>query len=276
MHTNLQLLIARPAALPRRAHPRLGARIGLGAWVLAASSSLALLHAVSLPVPNASFESPTPPPGFPASPIIDDWLKTPQPAWFDPAATGGITWDQLSGVFPNTPVGADDHIANVHLNQAAYLFALPEVGLYQDLDVRYQAGFAYTMTVGLMGGGGIPEGNTIALSLYYRDGAGSLVPVTTSSVAYTPANFPTARMLYDFSATVPTVQPGDAWEGQNIGVRLVSTSGTGAGYWDADHVRLAVVPEPAAQHLLWVGLGALLLARRRRVWARSTAPGKRP
>lgn len=276
MHTNLLLLRAGSVPSPRGTHPLVAPRLGLGAFLLTAGSSLALLHAVSLPVPNASFESPEPPPGFPASPVIDDWLKTPQPAWFDPAATGGITWDQLSGVFPNTPVGADDHIANVHLNQAVYLFALPEVGLYQDLDARYQAGFAYTMTVGLMGGGGIPEGNTIGLSLYYRDGAGSLVPVTTSSVAYEPANFPTARMLYDFSATVPTVQPGDAWEGQNIGVLLRSTSGTGVGYWDADHVRLTVVPEPAAHHLLWVGLGALLLARRRRTSLRSTGLGKRP
>lgn len=276
MHTNTPLLIARPAMSPQPGRPLVGSRVGLGALLLTAGSSLALLHAVSLPVPNASFESPAPPPGFPASPVIDDWLKTPQPIWFDPAATGGITWSQLSGVFPNTPVGADDHIANVHLNQAAYLFALPEVGLYQDLDARYQAGFAYTMTVGLMGGGGIPEGNTIGLSLYYRDGAGSLVPVTTSTVAYAPANFPTARTLYDFSASVPTVQPGDAWEGQNIGVLLLSTSGTGVGYWDADHVRLTVVPEPAAHHLLWVGLGALLLARRRRASPRSPAPGKRP
>jgi hypothetical protein len=236
---------------------------------------LALLQAVNLPVPNASFESPAPPPGFPATPVIDDWVKTAEPDWFDPAATGGITWDQLSGVFPNTPVGAADHIANVHLSQAAYLFALPEVGLYQDLAARYEAGLAYTMTVRLMGGGGIPEGNTFALSLYYRDGAGSMVPLTTSSVAYTPANFPTARMLYDFSTAMPTVQAGDAWEGQNIGMLLLSTSGTGAGYWDADYARLTVVPEPAAHQLLWVGLGALLLARRRRVGTRSAAHGQR-
>src|SRR5262245_37863031 len=85
----------------------LSARLPLVALVAAASLGL---QAQPLSVPNGSFESPTPPPGFPATPQIDAWQKAPQPPGIP--LPGGITWEQLAGVFPNTPVGSADHIDN--------------------------------------------------------------------------------------------------------------------------------------------------------------------
>jgi hypothetical protein len=132
----------------------------------------------AIPVGNASFESPNPPPGYPVSTQIDVWQKTAQPVWFDPATTGGITWDQLSGVFPNVPSADSRHIDNVDGLQAAYLFALSSVGLQQDsLGANFEVGQAYTLTVGVLGGGGIMEGSSLRVGLYYLDVGGVPVPV---------------------------------------------------------------------------------------------------
>jgi hypothetical protein len=247
-------------------------------WTTAAAALLALfagaggLPAADLQVPNGSFESPTPPPGFPAYPLVDSWQKSAQPAWFDPTNTGGITWQQLSGVFPNTSPSSPDHIDNMTGNQAAYMFALPEVALFQELTSTFQVGLAYNLTVGILGAGGVTEGSSFALSLYYRDGANQPVPLAATPITYSAAGFPSVTHLIDFGVSLPAVQAGDAWAGQNIGIQLLSTFGTGAGYWDLDNVRLVAVPEPAAADLLAVGLGAWLLigllARRRPAVAR--------
>jgi hypothetical protein len=228
---------------------------------LLATGALAA-NGAELALPNGSFEFPTPPPGFPAFPVIDNWQKTAQPAWFDPATTGGITWDQLSGVFPNPPTGDPSHIVNVDGDQAAYLFALPGAGVFQELPGQFEAGVSYQLIVGLMGAGGISEENTIELGLYYLDGASAQVPVATTTVMFSVAGFPDPRRLYDFTVETPTVQGGDAWAGKQIGVRLLATSGLGSGYWDADHVRVSAVPEPSPVALLLLGLGALLVVRR--------------
>lgn len=214
-------------------------------------------------VPNGSFESPTPPPGFPATPQMDHWQKTDQPAWYDPSATG-ITWEQLSGQFPNLPPGNPGHIPNVDGAQAAYLFSIPEVGIFQELGVTYQAGLAYEMTVGLMGAGGMPEGGTILLSFYYRDGANALVPVTSATVTYSAAGFPDPVFLYDHGVQTPVVTDTDPWAGQNIGIGLFVTAGTGTGYWDVDNVRVSAVPEPGSSALLLAGLAGWWLLRPRR------------
>ncbi len=238
-----------------------GALVAIGFLFLAGGGSP---MAANIPIPNGSFESPTPPPGYPATPFIDEWRKSPAPAWFSPDTTGGIAWEQLSGVFPNTAAGSPDHIDNVDGRQAAYLFTLPEVALFQQLESTFEVGQSYQLTVGALGGGGIAEGSGLALSLYYLDGASLPVAVSTSPIAYTQAGFPTATHLVDIGVKVPTVQTGDPWAGQNIGVQIMATSGMGAGYWDLDNVRLEAVPEPTVAATLVAGLAGIT-ARRWRI-----------
>jgi hypothetical protein len=227
-------------------------------------------QAADIPVPNGSFEAPAT--GF-VDTRIDLWTKSPQPVWFDPA-TAGIGWDQLSGVFANTAPGTATHIDNVHLNQAIYVFGLPTVGISQELtglEGSYQVGMSYQLTIGLVGGGGgLPEGAGFLLGFYYRDGANQAVPIGSTVVSYSTTAFPTTTHLVDHSVQLPAVQSGDAWAGKAIGIELSSISGTGAGYWDVDNVRLSAtqVPEPGTLALGGLGFGAFLLAQR---WLRRRA-----
>jgi hypothetical protein len=217
-----------------------------------------VVQSADIPVPNGSFESPTPPPGFPATPLLDDWQDGPQPVWYDPEAFGGITWDQTTGAFPNTAEGSPDHITNMDGDQAAYMFALPEVTLFQELDSTYEVGLAYTLTVGMLGTQGIVEGSLFELSLYYLDGANESVTVANTQVTFTTAAFPTVTELVDVSLNLDHVQAGDAWAGENIGIRFLSLSGEG-GIWDLDNVRLQAIPEPGTMGLLAMGLGLSLV-----------------
>lgn len=238
--------------------PTLPPRLTLTA-ALALATTLVLLPdpalAQAIPVGNASFESPAT--TF-VNPFIDGWRKTPQPSWFDPAFTQGVTWDQLSGAFANPAVGQANRKENMEGNQGVYFFALPGVGLLQELSATYQAGLAYQLTVGLTGGGGgMPLGTAFQLGLYYLDGA-SLVPLASTTVTHSTEQFPTTTRFVDVSVSLAGVEAGQAWVGKPIGVQLVSASGTGAGYWDLDHVRVeaSAVPEPGSLALLGLGAGA--------------------
>src|SRR5262249_28404720 len=139
-------------------------------------------------VPNYSFESPET--DF-ASPLIDSWQKAPQPVWYSDT---NFPWPQLMGQFLNTSNGSPDHIDNVEGQQAAFLFALPDVAIFQDynsiggtdtdpsheFNAKFQVGKSYALTVGVLGnGGGMSNGATFAISLYYRDLASNIVTVAT-------------------------------------------------------------------------------------------------
>ena len=232
------------------------------------------LHAQPISVPNGSFESPSTP--F-VSNNFDSWQKSARPAYFDFVEQNyGYTWNQMSGVFAGT--GA---YGNLHGSQAAYLFSFPQVGLLQDYDTidyndaapthdfnaTFDAGKSYSLTLGVFGkgfAGNMTEGSMLGLSLYYRDGVNMVTVGTSTVVTYTAAGFPNfgALNLQDFQVNIPTVQLGDAWAGQHIGIKIESIYGTGDGYWDIDNVRLTAVPEPGSLGL--IAIGGLLFALRSR------------
>jgi|ERR1041385_2911938 hypothetical protein len=234
------------------------------------------LQGASIFVPNSSFESQVAGPPYGVDTRIDSWQKSPKPAWFDETAYG-ILWDQTMGVFANTPSGAANHIDNMTGNQGAYMFALPQVAIFQDynsldwnhsspshdFNATFDAGKSYQLTVGLIGGGGgMTLGSTFELSLYYRDSANNMITIAATPVTYTAELFPSTTHFVDFSVNLGEVQAGDAWAGKNIGIELASTYGT-AGYWDLDNVRLtSAVPEPAALSLSLLGILGLVAKRR--------------
>jgi hypothetical protein len=200
-------------------------------------------------VPNGSFESPAT--DF-AGPVLDDWEKAAQPVWYnDPF----FPWEQLMGQFLNTSNGSPDHITNMEGQQAAYLFALPGVAIFQDynsiggtnttptraFNAQFEVGKAYALTVGVIGGGGgMSNGATFEISLYYRDAASNQVTVVATTVTNSPVLFPTRTRFTDWQVNLPTVKSNDAWAGQRIGIRLASTVGFDklGGFWDVDDVRL--------------------------------------
>ncbi len=141
------------------------------------------------------------------------------------------------------------------------MFAIPGLALFQQLNAAFTVGSSYTLSLDILGGGGITEGSSFLMSLFYLDPANSRVTVRATRVTYTAAGFPNPTRLYVHSLALPMAQAGDAWAGQNIGIELLSNLGTGAGYWDVDNVRLAVVPESGTVSLLALGGGGFLLAR---------------
>jgi hypothetical protein len=238
-------------------------RLCLGIWLAALWAGVSWAGPIS--VPNASFESPVT--TF-VNTHVDSWQKVPKPDWY--VESGGYTWDQLAGVFLNTPVGASDHIINCDGNQALYMFAVPQVCIFQDynstdwsnstpthaFNATFDPGTAYQLTVGVIGGGGnMMAGVTFELSLYYRDAASNQVVVAATSITNSTAVFSNTVTLIDFQVNVPTVQPTDAWAGQHIGIRLLSTVEVAlqGGYWDLDNVRLTGTRQPAWSDAVWSG-----------------------
>jgi hypothetical protein len=234
-------------------------------------------HAASISVPNFSFESQmaTPQSGY-ADTRIDSWQKAPQPGYYDPNLFGGYNWEQTAGVFLDNFVGNPAPLANRDGNQGAYLFALPGDALFQDynttdwthsppthaFDATFQVGQSYQLTIGVLGKGGMPDGTTLMLGLYYGDSSNPQTVAQTLAV-YSAATFPSITSLVDFTVNVPTVQASDAWAGQKMGIEIVSISPPSAGYWDMDNVRLTAVPEPGATGLAVAALSGLWFSRSR-------------
>ncbi len=208
----------------------------------------------SIFVPNHSFELPTT--TF-VSIAIDSWQKTPKPDWYE--ETGGFLWTQLTGAFKNSPPTSPDFIVNCDGNQAVWLFAVPEAGLFQDydsvdqddpepshaFDARFEAGKSYHLTVGVIAtGGAMQQGATLELGLYYRDAASNRVTVAATTVTNLTGVFSNNTRFVDCVVNARTVRSNDPWVGQHIGILFLSTVSTNlqGGYWDLDNVRLLEGP----------------------------------
>jgi hypothetical protein len=170
----------------------------------------------------------------------------------------------LFGIFKNDPPGDNDHIDNCDGSQAAWLFANPDAGLFQDyesvdwndpapthaFDTKFEPGKAYRLKVGLIVGtnAGPPmlEGVTLTLSLYHLDQASNRIAVATTVVTNTRSVFSSPNLFLDSEVNVPTVKAGDPWAGKNIGVMILSTVSQelAGGYWDLENVRLSSILAP--------------------------------
>lgn len=231
--------------------------IAAAAVVPIVAASLATLEAATIVVPNGSFESPST--TF-VDTHIDSWQKDPKPDWY--AESGGYTWDELTGVFMNTSVTSADHIDNCDGNQAMWMFAVPQVGVFQDynstdwahtipthdFNAVFAVGKSYHLIIGVIGGGGgMVPGASLEVSLYYRDASSNMATVAAINITNSPAIFSNNTHLIDFNLDVAPVRPDQAWAGQNIGIHMLSTvsSNLEGGYWDLDNVRLSSVLEPA-------------------------------
>ena len=210
----------------------------------------------SIPVPNGSFETPA---TIFVAVDFDSWQEAPKPSWF--VETADDKWTYKVGTFLNTNATSPDHIDNMNGSYALFLFSVPDVALFQDFDTVdfndpatthafnavYEPGKFYDLTVGLCGlSGGMPEGATLDLSLYYRDASGNHVPVAKTTVIHSFDVFTSHTHFLDFHVRVPVVQPTDAWAGKHIGIEFKPTvdhDGEG-GYWDIDNVRLFSGPDP--------------------------------
>ncbi len=240
------------------AAPRLPGSKSVGGFLLRALTSLPLL-ADEIPVPNGSFELPK---TDYVNTRITSWQETDQPP--DYPSGGGFSWDQLSGVFHNTPPGASDHLTNLDGQQALYLFAISGAGILQDdttrdwddpepshaFSVPFQPGSRYTLTVGLMGGSGnMLAGVPLEISLYHRGTDGTILPVVTRRVEHSPEVFTDRNHFVDFGVSTEPVTPTDPWAHKPIGIRILSTVSDAqrGGYWDIDLVRLTRESEPAIQ-----------------------------
>jgi len=230
--------------------------IAILAGLSALSAGIGRSHAESINVPNGSFESPITPY---VSINIDSWQKADKPDWY--VESGGFSWSYNVGLFKNSPTNDANHIDNCDGDQAIWLFVVPGVALYQDydsidwsglaptnaLDARFEVGKSYHLTVGVIGtGGGMLQGATLEIGLYYRDATSNLLTVAAVSITNTTSIFTNNTHLIDFELNVPMVRAGDAWAGRHIGIHMLSTVSTNlqGGYWDLDNVRLSSILEP--------------------------------
>ena len=212
-----------------------------GFWLL---DNVRLTESPIIPVTvkNASFELPET--DF-VDVVVDSWQMPPVPFWYD--ESGGYLWVQLTGVFLNLDPSDPEYIDNCDGNQAVWLFAVPEVELFQDLADIYKVGRAYQLTVGIFGGGGnMKDDVPIEIRLYYLDDENNKVTVGATNYTY-DLDIGHIKHFNDVQLDIPPVEQDDPWAGKNIGVQLISTltladldpdTGRAGGFWDLDNVRL--------------------------------------
>lgn len=184
----------------------------------------------SVPIENASFESPAVDPNdFPVLPYVEGWTE------FDVDPVGSTN----TGVFLNSPEGAEDRVSNADGLQLAFLGSELGNAYVQELATLYEVGRSYRLTLSAGVSGRFPPSmeppvDTIELVLYYGDGD-EVVDIVQQAVEAVGLSM---TWLDEFSAYLPPVQAEDAWAGKPIGVAIRS-AGLPGGFWDLDNVRLA-------------------------------------
>lgn len=190
----------------------------------------------SVEIENASFESPVT--DF-VTLQLDGWEKRPKPEGFE--ENEQFVWDQLVGIFLNTPEGSDGHIPNTDGDQGLFLFNVPAAGFSQSLDAAFEVGQAYALTAGLIGGGGgMFEGASVRMELFFIDENSAPATVAATDIVHSLDTFPTTTLYVDQTLVSDPVGAADPWAGEPIGIRFTSTTrpDIAAGFWDIDHVRL--------------------------------------
>jgi len=199
--------------------------IRLSVLIIAGLWAVAPVKSASIPIENASFESPlVDPGGFGAVPFVESWTE------IDLDTEGSAN----TGVFANTAAGSPDHVINADGLQLAFLGSQQGNALQQDLAATYKAGYEYRLTVGVGVSMRFPPADSLELVLYYRNGDES-VDIASQTVMAAGLS---ATQLQDFSVYLPKVEAGDAWAGKAIGV-AIRAAGQAGGFWDLDNVRLA-------------------------------------
>ena len=184
---------------------------------------------VSIPITNASFESPVVDPnGFSALPFADGWTEIDV----------DTETSTNTGVFANPAVDSPGRLVNADGNQLAFLGSQAPNALEQDLADTYKVGCDYRLTVEVGVSGMFPPSmaepvDMLELALYYRD-VNDMVEIAHQSLDATGLS---STELIDFSLDLPAVQSDDAWAGMTIGVAL-RAAGMPGGFWDIDNVRL--------------------------------------
>jgi uncharacterized protein YlxP (DUF503 family) len=184
----------------------------------------------SIPIANASFESPVVDPnGFGALPIAEGWTE------IDIDSLGSTN----TGVFANTALDSPDHVNNADGNQMAFIGSEQGNVLQQDLAATYKAGCEYQLSAAVGISMRFPPSNeepadSIELVLYYIDETDSVVDVARETVEATGLS---TTDLLDFSVSLPKVDFADEWAGKAIGIAIRAT-GLAGGFWTLDNVRL--------------------------------------
>jgi len=211
----------------------LGRIICLGALVVMGSWSVTPVRSASIPIENASFESPVVDPnGFSALPFVDGWTEID-------ADTETST---NTGVFANPAPASPGRLVNADGDQLAFLGSQTGNAIEQDLIDTYRTGCDYRLTVAVGISGLFPPAatepvDTLELVLYYRDGPNT-VDIACEVVEAVGLS---STKLKDFTLYLTPVRPGDALAGTTIGVALRAT-GMPGGFWDIDNVRLTESP----------------------------------
>ena len=185
---------------------------------------------VSIPIENASFEVPAiDPNAFQALPFAQGWIEQD---------VDGLS-SSNTGVFANTSVDSWDHVVNADGLQLAFLGSESGNAFEQDLSAVYEAGSSYRLTVALGVSSRFPPSSDLPLDrielvLYYFE-ENECVDIVVRAVE--PVYLSSGR-LQNFSVYVPSVQTGDLWAGETIGIAIRSIGSPG-GFWVLDNVRLA-------------------------------------